>query len=272
MIATAHYTTTNTAHAACLRALGFRVSVRNTEAMRSGHRSHSYAVEVATLDGAGNVLIDLPTLMQTWKGGGLVKIDPLHPWLCGLRALHNYKALLAWLKDGTSQRLVTVSQRHATQYVSGTTLLSDYAAQPVQMRTNDLRLAAALGTIGLPVVKIEGSDQRRALFVIPVQCYELVLPINNLAGRYDARELVARVSEGSHELILEQANPTHPLAYAMRALRCYRELMEILSGKPTQLLMQHGEKWQQTGLLPGNPSGRMMDKAAAAIGIPTSRL
>jgi hypothetical protein len=219
------------------------------------------------LDSAGQVRMDLMATLRAWKEGDLAKADPLHPFLCGLRALHNYKALLAWTKDKQPQRLVTVSHTHATQYYPGNTLPGDFPPG-LRMRTNDLCLAAALGTLGVPVLAVEGSAPR-CLFVLPGHGYELTQPGTELTGRYDAAHLARRVEQGSPTFSLERENLNHPFTFAVLALRSYKELLTILQSKPTQLLIQSRTHFQRIGIIEAEPSDKLMDKTLKALGMPT---
>jgi hypothetical protein len=121
-----------------------------------------------------------------------------------------------------------------------------------------LPLAAALGGVGLPVVRIEGGDSGRLYW----------LPQNGYARRRadgsvfleDASALMQRdpCEADPYRLRLELTDPAHPVCFAYDAL-CTRVLLkrELEKRKPL-LQIQQGASLQ--ALISMNASGRVMDR------------
>jgi len=239
------WSTASTPLAAAFAACGFIVRSQQTEIIELRHAlkqrfSVSPTSQWSQLDRDG--------LRNAYGTGGLLKADPLHPFLQALRAAHNYSALLKHQATGERFRLASCGVG-CWQYEPG--IEDSTLSLSRGPRTTDLPLAAALGVIGIPVIDIEG-DQGRRFYVLPAHGMRS-------APEWQTLDLIRRSVPGQTRLVLEDTQPQHPLcsayqgaySYALLLAHCKKQAREVLLKSPNS---------NRRALIPENPSSHLLDQ------------
>ncbi len=206
---------------ASLSTLGIPVKTERVLDDRSGKSLLTYFLGVSGV--VAGQAVRTRTLITTYKDGTLEKLDPKHPLLDCMRGLHNAHALLDWIKRGEPQRLASSAHGQRSVYVAG----SDERSAREVCSTRDLALAAALGVVGIPLVRVEGSVGHHEFIVANASLLPtcLIVPIT-------AREVIRGLRDGS----LERDHPEHPVLYAYTA-RKNRERIVAHIDRQTQLIL-----------------------------------
>lgn len=206
------WSTASTKLAAVFAGLGFVVSCRETEIAELNSRLNLRHFVGQTSQWRRH--LDRDWLRSAWENGSLEKEDPLHPFLQGLRAVRCYDQLLRYQARGERLRLRPVAGGRAWEYEPGEEDSRMTLARRVH-EISDLPLAAALATVGVPVIDLLGQAPKR----------KYLLPAEGLdpAGSATA-ELIRRAEPGKLDLQLERDQPEHPLCAAYQASYAYAAL------------------------------------------------
>lgn len=255
----------NTKLAACMAALGFPWKVEPIQHGGSGRlitqfmfSGCSVRPQFARYDAA---------IARQHDSGALQQREPMHPLCVMMRAQRNYDRLLDAQK-GTPIRLKSTAGGQMTGYAPGpeNQMFQDPKLELVE--TDDLALAAALGGVGLPVIRIEGAAPRRR-YILPRVGY-VTLRADGTQKLEDARVLAARAptAQDPLRLAIEVADALHPVTLSYDALHA-RAILKSLLGKTTPLLLLQDGGLQ--ALVSMNASGRVMDRATAHFKAPPVR-
>lgn len=155
-------TTRDTRVAAALGTLGVPTRIKRTLIERKGEQTTRFYLALRGIDERVRCT---QTLLAQWKRGALESNQPAHPFLTVLRAFANRNMLLDCANKGEFVRLVRVPGTEVWQYVRGNEGLPGIAGHKEVIKTGDLKLAAALGVVGLPVLRIEGVHGSRQYFL-----------------------------------------------------------------------------------------------------------
>lgn len=188
-------------------------------------------------------------LIKELRSGELERELPKHPLLVCLAALLNRERLLDWLKQGTRMRLA-VNHGGLMSYVPGEEPES-MKQTPVheQSGTRDLKMVAALGCVGIPLLRFEGLVGHRTFWVATKGHW--------LDGaRPDADALVRGLKDGS----LEKEDPEHPLLYAWQALLNRERLLDHLNHE-VQLIQIRAPGTRRAAFVREDGTGAAHDKA-----------
>lgn len=230
--------------AACLGALGMPIRSDVVLDERSGEEVTTLYVGLQSL--WNNLGTD--SLIADWRSGRLEEADPLHPFLCGLRACHNATAFASSLRNEDRLRLVPTTSGHAAIYERGEELLElRHAVELVE--TPDLNLVAALAVLGIPMIEHEGG-----LFRLPRFGHSLM----NMDGewmKHDAQDLITRLRNGS----LEQHEPQHPLVSAYNARSVHEQLTNHLRSTVRRVLLRKPRS-VRSAFVPENAGGDLLDR------------
>jgi hypothetical protein len=192
--------------------------------------------------------VGTPSVDKRWhRGALLLKLaknkleaeDALHPLLQGLRSLHNYEMLLAAQKSGQHLRLVGVAGSHASEYREGQEIPEMVNAMALY-KTGDLSLCAALGTLGIPVVKIDDAGGGRHHYLLPMLGHPL-----NFRGavvRHSIEVLAKRAAADTYDLMLERTDPQHPMVAAYNAPAVRAQLKKHLNEVGRIIVHRHPRK------------------------------
>lgn len=219
--------------ASCYRALGFRYECKPVIHERSDTLSTQFLFELTSLRFPG---LHLQQLHASWKSGELKVKDPMHV-LCVMMAAHaNYDALLAIIKEGTYHRLKAISGGRMTRYFPGTDG-NAITLSKERVQTDDMRLAASVGLLGIPVLDVTEPQRGRHVFHLARHGYAVLLD-HGSQHLHDAADLIARAPTPQDPLRLrmEDEQPLHPLCMAYDALYNRTELKRELE-KPSLLLI-----------------------------------
>ncbi len=163
--------------------------------------------------------------------------DPLHPLLQGLRAVYNYEMLLGAQKTGQHLRLTGVADSHAAVYVEGQEIPEMVNAKALY-KTADLSLCAAVGTLGIPVVKIEDAGGGRRFYYLPVLGH--ALRFRGQVLQHDVGVLAERSEPGKcFDLKLETTDPAHPMVAAYNACAVRAQLKKALDETGRIIVHRH---------------------------------
>lgn len=148
-------------HAAAFRALGILVMSDKGVEVRKGKQWQRWSVSNdGTLPGVAD---RAGPLVRAVNRGELEKIDPDHPILDSLGVLQIRHQLVDALKNGTRYRI------DLTASVYGAVLHRGNEPEAVQMpphfRTGDLKLAACMIRLGLPLARLEGTPPSSTIFL-----------------------------------------------------------------------------------------------------------
>jgi hypothetical protein len=154
--------TRDTRVAAAFGTLGMPIRLTTTIIEATGQQRTTFHIGLSSLDGT----FKTSPISRDWNSGKLETAQPTHPFLTCLRALENRRSLLELLhKPTTTLRLVQIGTSGIWQYTTpGDELPGIYGHREV-FRTYDVKLAAALATVGLPVLAIEEGSGRHSLIL-----------------------------------------------------------------------------------------------------------
>lgn len=262
--------------AACYRAMGFRYDCKPVIHERTETLNIQFLFQLTSLRFP---TLNLQTLADQWKSGALRQTDPMHVLCVMMAAQWNYDALLVWLKEGARQRLKAVATGRMTRYFTGDDaagLLRQAETVPV----DDMRLAACLGLMGLPIVDISSVSASRHTFHIARTGYAVLLD-DGRQHLHNAGQLMKRAPtpQDPLRLQLEDDQPLHPLCLAYDALYNRGELKREL-GRPSLLLIDSpGARLADNGamvekiavkqaLVDVNARGHVMDQVTAHMQSP----
>lgn len=230
--------------AACLGALGMPIRTDVVLDERSGEEVTTLYVGLQSL--WNNLGTD--NLVTDWKSGRLETADPLHPFLCGLRACHNATALASSLRNEDRLRLVLTTSGHAAIYERGEELPElRHAGELVE--TPDLNLVAALGVLGIPMIEHEGG-----LFRLPRFGHAL-MSMNGEWMKPDAQDLITKLRSGS----LEQDEPEHSLVCAYNAREVHEQITRHLNSTVRRVLLRKPRS-MRSAFVPENASDDLLDR------------
>lgn len=219
-------TTTDTRIAAAFGTLGMVIRPKKTVHERTGTRIVRYHIGLESVD----KVYQTKPIQHAAQHGTLV---PDHPFLTILRAMENRRHLLELANRGTFCALRPVAGAPGTfQYVPADGGLPGLPAGGIVFRTGDLKLVAALGIVGIPVLHIEGPEHHRSWF-LPGHAVPRpggLPPVDPLALKkawLDDRESIPWED---------------PFAQAMRGLHNRERLLDVVNRGVDVLLLSKGPR------------------------------
>jgi len=147
--------------AAALGVLDVPIKIRKTHEVRHGRKVVEFLCGVRSVDGR----LDVQRLMGAWRKGAL---DPGHDFLTIMRGFRCRAAILDCQKKGRRIRLAKVEGCDSWEYRDSDVGLPGAASERGQagvLKMGDLKMAAALGVAGLPLLAIGGTAGRHEYFV-----------------------------------------------------------------------------------------------------------
>lgn len=146
--------TLDTAQAATFGTLGMPIKMQTTLLELTGKRETRFQIALQSLDRT----YDTNEIRSLWKSGELESKYPGHPFLTCMRALFNRQAILDLQKNANPKTLVKVAGCEVYQYVNGGVGLAGVKHGTEAIETSDLKMVAALSTVGLPLLAITGPE------------------------------------------------------------------------------------------------------------------
>lgn len=268
---------TDTRVAACFRALGFKYRSSVTIHERTNKAHTQFLFELQSLRFPD---LQAQSLHARWISGELRAKEPMHLLCVMMAAQHNYDRLLVLQKESKPQRLVEVpdSGGRLMQYQAG----PESMAMEHLMPLDDLRLSASLGVLGIPVLAIQGNEQRRHLYMLAPMGHAVRLDDGRWHQHKTAPLIVrAPTLQDPLRLRLEDTQPLHPLCIAYDALYNRSELkkelerkdgMSLMIDEATHRLTGDGSKTEvlsaKQALISINAPGFVMDQVTAHMKAP----
>jgi len=230
--------------ASCLGSLGFPVRTDLVLDERSGEEVTTFYIGLQSLWNS----LTVDGLMSGWHSSALQQADPLHPFLCGLRACHNANLLASSLRNKQHIRLTPTDDGNAMLYTEGDELPSIREADEL-VETTDAGLVAALGVIGIPMIEHEGG-----LFRLPRFGHSVKGP-DGAWVRYDAQSLIQSLRDGS----LERDDPHHPLVSAYNARCVHEQICRHLRATGRRVLLRKPRSLR-SAFIPEQAGEAMLDR------------
>lgn len=264
--------------AACYRGLGFPYEADGVIHATTGKLRVQFRFQLASLRFP---TLNLSDLHPRWLSGELSVKDPMHVLCVMMAAQHNYDMLIKAEKEQCSLRLVKHPQagEHLMIYETGQESPALTLGQHFH-EVADQRLAAALGLVGLPVIRIDSNGVRH-IFTLPNYGHPVLTGTGEMHA-YDLRTLVLRAptKDDPLRLALEDTQPLHPVVIGYDALYNRTELKRELSAmKAQRLIDQPGQRLHGGGfvgerlavkqaLVDVNAPGYVMDHVTRHMGSP----
>lgn len=240
-------TTTDTRIAAAFGTLGMVIRPKKTLDERTGTRIVRFHVAPVNLEGTYKTLEIRGAAERGELAAG-------HPFLTMLRAIENRRLQLELANHGRFCELVPVPGAPGIHhYQPGTTGLPGLKPGVAVIRTGDLKLVAALGIVGLPVMHIEGPEHSRVWYV---QAHGQPRP-----GGLPAVDAVAFKSAW---LADKESIPWEdPFAQAMRVLHNRERLLDVINRGADVVLLRRGVR---KATVRADASDEAWDKASRFLG------
>jgi len=244
--------------AAAFGGLGFKITSSMTEIIElQSMQNLRYFVSDKSL-----LRPELPhrdDLYRGWMEGTLVKLDPEHPFICGMHGCHSMDALMDYQKTGASYALKLVPGTPLFRYEPGQEDPRLKLAAPAHAIV-DLPLAAAVALAGAPVIAIEGEAPRRRYLLPDQTVYGLegLLHLGLSVG-----DMLARQEPGVHlRLKLGLTHPHHCVVQGYNVTRTYARLLADV-GKLKRRLLIKDPFSSRRALVPETPSKALEDEVRA---------
>lgn len=220
-------TTTDTRLAAAFGCLDIPIRPQKVLDERTGTRLTRYHLGLQSADG----LFKTKELQAALKAG---KLPPAHPLRVMLRACIARERLLDLANRGIFCTLLPVDGAPGLYHYEPSShgIPGLPTVGPPLFRTGDLKLVTALGTVGLPVLHIEGPEGRR-LFYLPARGQ----PRPGGLPAVDALAIKKAWMADRSSIPWED-----PIAQAMRVLWNRERLLDVVHGAPDLVLLGKGKK------------------------------
>jgi hypothetical protein len=183
-------TTLDTKEAAAFAALGATVKIISSIHQRTSTRSVRFFIAPLTEDKKWQI----GKIRKGLKDGTLLRSHPGHPLLTILRAYQNRDCLIDLIKTGRHYRMVEVPGAPGIhQLVPGDTGLPGLTGTAAAVKTQDIKVAAALITCGFPLLRITGSAATHEFTLAAFQSPSSLLTSHSALGTspLDAAQLIA---------------------------------------------------------------------------------
>lgn len=211
-----------TRNAAAIAALGVPLAPQKTFRVREGDEKINYLHEPASVFPQWQSLGPIKQVLSQWEAG---KLASTHAFVDARRAIHNAEWLRAWLLRGHTCALGYDAERQRTRLEVGAV-----APHPgPYAKVTSLAKAAALATLGFPVLAIEPVDDCITRYVLP----RLSVPMLNAADPiiYDAAQLIGGEADESLPF-------THPFRIACLAAKTWLDLLAIVGDDAATLMFR----------------------------------
>jgi len=180
------------------------------------------------------------------RKGELQKSDPHHPALDVLRACAAADCLQEACRSGMRYRLARVSGVQRFRFVPGEEPQTIKAAQAI-WRTRDLKLAACMSVLGVPLTRIDAEGKNHA-FLFSMLAYQLAPDVPAIVPS----DLALALRAGSlHE--------QHPLLWMMQGLKNRDAILDFINGQ-RRMVMIRAEGTGRASLVPEDASSRTLDR------------
>lgn len=196
--------------AAAFGTLGVPVRIERMLDERSGKSQISFYLGRSDLAGT----FSTKEIKDLYESGELASSQPGHPLLDALGGMYNRERILDATEKGDFIRLVKIRGANRAAYVDGDSGFQGIRGHAQVVRTGDLKLVAALGRTGVPVLAIEGgAGARRYLLPAVWDCFGVPTDVGLFVKAFRAGDL---------------KDEEHPFFYAMGGLKARERLLDAL--------------------------------------------
>jgi hypothetical protein len=241
-------TTVDTKLAAAFGTLGMPIRVRNTFDELSGNEIVRFQVGLQNVEGT----MQTKHLRACLKNGSIEAKQPAHPFLTILRAYKNRDMVLDCANKGTRIRLAPVPGTRLFQYLPGDSGLPGITPGIAVIRTGDLKMVAALGIVGLGLLRIEGDNGSR-IYTVQAQAIVQGQPV-------DAADLLRAWRADMESIPWE-----HPFAQAARGLYNRERLLDAVRRSSRSILIRK-KKTIRSAVIAENATEAAWDEVADFFG------
>lgn len=217
--------TRDTRLASALGTLGVPIRLDSMIDERTGKSQTTFYLGMQSQDG-GVFVPNTKALKDRYESKKLEAEEPEHPLLDGLRGMYNWSMILDAVNKGRFIRLARVKGTSRTVYVPGDSGFPGVEGHGQLLRTGDIKMVAALGVVGVPILRVEGGKGNRR-FTLPC----VGMRVGDESPR-DAGTLMRQYREG------EVADPEHPFLYAMKAQFTKERLLDALREEERMILIR----------------------------------
>ena len=217
--------TRDTREAAAFGTLGVPGKVQVVYEERSGKRHIEFQLDAVSVDPANAIRV-APIRRQLREG----TLPAGHVLFTVLRAIHNKKALMNFIKQGgcigKKQALDGKSWLLDPEVVGlyGIPKKPDYAV----IKTHDLDVVASLSLLGADILKVEGNGRGSVFYLRGND------PMMADLGKGDYGLLLRDFRSGE----LSKTDPEHPFLYAMMGLKNYRSYLVAVDREIELVMIQ----------------------------------
>lgn len=237
--------TTDTRFAAAMGTLGVPIRVESVMDTRDNRSRVRFFLGLLSVDGLSKTKL----LRRQLRSGVLEDTQPAHPLLNIFRGFENRNMLLDCGNQGARIRLVQVPGTECWQYVESDTGLPGLPKRDAEIiKTGDLKLASALGVVGLAVIHIEGPQGSRQYF-LP----RYGMQRGGGLGRVDGLKLMQAWRQDKASVPWAD-----PFAQASRGLYTRERLLDIVNRHQPQILMRKPRS-NKAAILDPNASDEAFD-------------
>jgi hypothetical protein len=187
---------------------------------RTGNANTTYYLGVTCVNG----IYRTKKIKDRYEKGELQRDEPGHHLLDGLAGMHNRERILDATEKGKFIRLAKVENVDRTVYVDSDSGFPGITGQQAVFRTGDLKLVAALGRVGVPILAVEGPQgSRRYLLPMQWECFGKPTDVGAFVKAY--REKTLKDLE-------------HPFFYALGGLQARERLLDALRDEVELVLIR----------------------------------
>lgn len=216
--------TRDTRLAAGLGSLGVPVRLDSMVDERTGRSQTTFYLGNKSADGF--FVPNTKTLKDRYIDGSLEAAEPAHALLDSMRGMYNWSMILDAVNKGRRIRLARVPGTSRTVYVDGDSGFAGVAGESQLLRTGDVKMVAALGVVGVPILAVEGERGSRK-FTLPC----LGMAVDGSPGR-DAGLLM----RGYREDTLTDFED--PFLYAMKGQCAKERILDALKKEERMVLIR----------------------------------
>lgn len=227
--------------AAAFGTLGVPVRIERVLDERTGKANTTYYL------GTTDVFktLSTKTVKDRYESGELTREEPEHHLLDALAGMYNRDRILDVTERGDFIRLAKVRGANRSIYVDSDSGFPGIAGQRGVLRTGDLKLVAALGRVGVPVLAVEGqAGSRRYLLPTLWDCFGTMT---------DVGAFVKAFRDGAMKDV------EHPFFYALGGLKARERLLDALR-EETELVMIRKPGSTRAAFIDPSANGKALDK------------
>jgi len=217
--------TRDTRLAASLGTLGVPIRLDSMIDERTGRSQTTFYLGVSSADG-GVFVPNTKALKDRYEKKELDTEEPEHPLLDCLRGMYNWSMILDAVNKGRRIRLARVPGTSRTIYVDSDSGFPGVEGHGGLLRTGDVKMVAALGVVGVPILRVEGARGSRK-FTLPC--------VGMKVGGEPARDAGLLMKQYREDTFTDFE---HPFLYAMKAQVAKERLLDALNSEEKMVLIR----------------------------------